>query len=539
MIYIKSFKNYDEFKQIFGVVEHGNGVKSRKNKILLACLKDRKLLKWWLGFREQCIEHKASEESVRFNDYLYATNMDEFKRFVKMMLGQAVYYDSLWNRTDRAGYELSFGNEFPYTLHSSTLCLDKFKGLCVDGDTRAIRYENTERDNKVFKMKAGKLISKCIEDNFTADVMPEQMKRWIGEEFAREWQSYAEQRVGKGRYTLHVNDDFEDIYSSREYEGDFGSCMTDNDNWSFYRDAIDCKAAYLTNEDGKIVARCIVYQKVYDNDGCIYRLAERQYSSGQDDVLKQILVDMLIKAGEIDGYKRVGADCHDNQNFVTNDGESMKDEILHIDCSLEPGDALSYQDSFVYYNYNKGVAYNSDEVSYDYELNTTNGELEDNREYSEWNCERIDRDEATFDEYYEDWIYDSQTADAIYDGRRINICEERAVDSGCFNWSEYENAYIYCDECTYIERMDDYYLDEMCVEDVNGEWQLESDCYESECAGGWILVDDAVYGRYEVDYIPASKAFYSEITGDYYSEEELLLEDEKEYRAKHALILVA
>lgn len=34
MIYIKSFKNYEEFKVLFGVVEHGNGVKSRKNKIL-------------------------------------------------------------------------------------------------------------------------------------------------------------------------------------------------------------------------------------------------------------------------------------------------------------------------------------------------------------------------------------------------------------------------------------------------------------------------------------------------------------------------
>lgn len=48
MIYIKSFKNYDEFKKIFAIVEHGNGVKSRKNKILLAWLKDRKFLHRWL-----------------------------------------------------------------------------------------------------------------------------------------------------------------------------------------------------------------------------------------------------------------------------------------------------------------------------------------------------------------------------------------------------------------------------------------------------------------------------------------------------------
>lgn len=31
MIYIKSFKNYEEFKKLFAIVEHGNGAKSRKN----------------------------------------------------------------------------------------------------------------------------------------------------------------------------------------------------------------------------------------------------------------------------------------------------------------------------------------------------------------------------------------------------------------------------------------------------------------------------------------------------------------------------
>lgn len=33
------FKNYDEFKTIFGIIHHGNGHKSRSNKILLALFK--------------------------------------------------------------------------------------------------------------------------------------------------------------------------------------------------------------------------------------------------------------------------------------------------------------------------------------------------------------------------------------------------------------------------------------------------------------------------------------------------------------------
>ena len=43
MLYYK-FKNYEEFKDMFGIVKHGNGVCSRKNKILLAYIRNRKLL---------------------------------------------------------------------------------------------------------------------------------------------------------------------------------------------------------------------------------------------------------------------------------------------------------------------------------------------------------------------------------------------------------------------------------------------------------------------------------------------------------------
>ena len=43
MLYYK-FKNYEEFKEMFGIVKHGNGVCSRKNKILLAYIKNRRLL---------------------------------------------------------------------------------------------------------------------------------------------------------------------------------------------------------------------------------------------------------------------------------------------------------------------------------------------------------------------------------------------------------------------------------------------------------------------------------------------------------------
>lgn len=550
MIYIKSFKNYDEFKQIFGVVEHGNGAKSRKNKILLACLKDRKLLKWWLWFKKTAKEHGREYNC----DYLRATGMDEFKRFVKLMLGDATYCDTMWSGKCNAGYPLYFGNTFSYTLYSPTLRLDNFKGLCADGDTRAIRHENMERGGKAFKMKAGKLISKCIEDGPLAGVMPEQMKRWIGEEFAREWQSYAEQVVGAGRYTLHVNDNFSDIYDSRKCDGDFGSCMTDKDYWSFYRDAISCKAAYLTSENGLIVARCIVYSDVWDDEDNHYRLAERQYSSGQDDVLKQILVDMLIKAGEIDGYKRVGADCHDNKNFVRNDGESMRDIDLHIKCSLDYDEPLSYQDSFVYYDMDCNVAHNDPSCQYSYELNTTDGQLEPEGNWSEWNEEYIDEADSTYDDYYGDWCHDRQVSNAIYRGNRIDINGDRASRDSDWCWSDREDSYLYCDECVYVDSRSDNFLVDDCVKDYNGDWQFKDDCVYSDYLQGYILgndsvhsdsmqdnipYDDAEWSEYDGDYILADLALHSEITGRCYCSEESMLEDEKAFRASHALVLVA
>ena len=47
---IQSFKNAQEFQELFGIQEHGNGVKSRRNKILLALLKSKSV---W----DYCREH--------------------------------------------------------------------------------------------------------------------------------------------------------------------------------------------------------------------------------------------------------------------------------------------------------------------------------------------------------------------------------------------------------------------------------------------------------------------------------------------------
>lgn len=546
MIFIKSFKNYDEFKQLFGVVKHGNGVVSHKNKILLACLKNRKLFHWWLGFKEQDVRLPDN------CDYLRATNMDDLKNFAKHMVSVIALHDP---DNEDSLFILHFDKDFPYTLYSTTLRLDNLNGICTDGDSKSIRYENIER-KRIFKMKAGKLISRCIEENrIPREYMPEQLKRWIGEEFARDWQVHAEQRVNND-YTLHVDDDFGAIYDSDRCLGDFGSCMTDKGHHTFYRDAIKAKAAYITDDDDMIVARCIVYTDVWDENNNHYRLAERQYSSGQDDVLKQILVDKLIKAGEIDGYKRVGASCHDNKAFVRNNGESMHDLMLYIKCNLEYNDVLSYQDSFVYYDYNDNTSCNNSSAYYDYELDSTDEYFEPDGNYSEWNDCVIPEDDSVYDDYYEDWMYSNQSKDAIYHGRRIHINGSRIEEDYRWYWSDYEDAYLFDDECCYVEKEEDYRLLSDCEEDIDDEYQVRNDCVWSKNHDGFIHEDNAVWSGVVGTYLDRSRdtkcpvcgewypedydgEYYSDLTGEYYCSEECADKAEAEYRKQHALVVVA
>lgn len=550
MIYIKSFKNYEEFKVLFGVVEHGNGVKSRKNKILLACLKDRKLLHWWLSFKDSC-DRKHRSHLYEKCDYLRATSMDDLKYFAKKMMNRIVYNDVCGMASPY--YCIDFG-DLSFTFYSSSMRLDGFKGICADGDSKAVRYENVERE-KVFKMKAGKFITKCIEEcRITRDYMPEQLKRWIGEEFAREWQVFAEQRC-TDRYTLHVDDKFKNIYDSGRCYGDFGSCMTDKEQHTFYRDAIEAKAAYITDEHGWIVARCIVYTDVIDENGNHYRLAERQYSTGQDNVLKQILVDKLIKAGEIDGYKRVGVDCHDNKNFVRNDGSSMRDLVLHIDCHLEANDTLSYQDSFIYYNSEKHVSYNASSKVYSCKLDVTDRQYSNDCNWSDYYEEYIPEEESVYDDYYEDWMWDNQQSDAIYRGERIVINDDRASKSSVWYWSDHEDAYLYDDDCCYVDSVGGFRLVDDCVKDIDGDWQLKEDCKYSDYHEEYIPKEQAVWSDAANSWLDAEKDslcpvcgeyfpgdtedFYSEITGECYCSEKCMEEDEAKFRREHALLVVA
>lgn len=181
-----NFKDYEEFKNLFGMVKHGNNNESRKNKILLAYLKDKTLL------------HKA----VAGNDYsfLHIADMTELEnRVTDEILTSG-------NEDEELPYDLRLMGK---TYHSAIYETDEYQGLCEDGDPKCVRYYN-HKTGRIFKMKAGKLYKHLIQETEFGKTLPEQVVTYLCEVFAAKWQSHTLGRLPKHR--LYVNQDYERIY---------------------------------------------------------------------------------------------------------------------------------------------------------------------------------------------------------------------------------------------------------------------------------------------------------------------------------------
>lgn len=444
-----NFKNYEEFNALFGIVKHGNNNESRKNKILLAYLKNKVLL------------HQAATS----NDYtfLHITDMTELEiRITNEILVSG-------NEDKSLPYKLQLMEK---TYHSAVYETDKYQGLCEDSDSKCVRYYN-HKTGKTFKMKAGKLYRHLILETEFGKTLPEQVITYLCEEFAAKWQSYTLGKLPKNK--LYVNQDFERIYSSKCCEGDFYSCMVDKGYHNFYKYSVNASAAYLENENGKIIARCVIFNEVKDQDGKVYRLAERQYSSGDNHILKRALVDALIQGAYIDGYKKVGASCNEANAFVSITGESLSDRKFRIACDLDWDSNLSYQDSFKSYSMSARMA---DNYCYgDIDLCVTEGSLENAEE------------EGCYDNYHG---YDCDETVLVY----VHL-EEYDCDSdnlGDFIWIESEGEYhhkddvLKCPECggyflksetCYSEITDDDYCCEGCRTKAEKEYK-EANWYYSD-----------------------------------------------------------
>lgn len=453
MINFKSLSNAHEFNEVFGLRECGNGNMSRKNKILLGCLKNKDFFKF-------CVSHNE------YKDCLSVNNMADFK----IVLFCDVAHSSIVESYKADGYrKWKFtidGND--HIFYVNNMEMDDNGGLCEDGDTGAIRYRNVEAD-RIYKMKAGKFFNKILDGCEFGRVLPQQAKCWLGEEFSTAWRSFAESRISND-YEFHYGndyDDFSEIYSSDNRRGDFHSCMTDEDNSSMYKDAVRAHAAWLTDSEGLMFARCIVWDEVHDETtGKTLRLAERQYSDGVNDVYKKMLVNELIKRGLIDGYKQIGASCHDNKAYVLNDGTSISDHDLWIDCELEDGGTVSYMDSFVYYDEDNNKAYNYYVSGSEECLNTTDGVYNGHSG-------------QVYSEHYDEWLDEE---DAYYVASESDYYREEDV--------------VCCEQCeTYVLREKAIYN-----EDVHG-WFCDEDCERA-----WMDDNDYVWDEVNECYIPEDES---------------------------------
>lgn len=456
-----NFKNFEEFKERFGIQEHANGEKSRKNKILLAFIKNKELL------------HEAV---ITGNFYLlHITDMSVLKKAIwGVMENHAA-------STDSTPYKVELED---HVLFSSQYETDEFLGICADGDTRSVRYVNHKSNDRVFKMKAGKFLRSLILDNEFGQTLPEQVVTYLCEEFSQDWQVHCQRTLPENK--LFVTDEFARIYDSDEYASNtMHSCMVDKDYYGFYENAVAAKAAYLENDEGEIIARCIIFTEVHEVDSDkIWRLAERQYAIDCNDVLKRALVDALIREGYIDGYKRIGADCGDSRGFLDNDGNSLANKIFYIDCDLSTDDPLSYQDSFKFYAYNKGVAYNYSGYAYDYDLATTEGTIDGEQEY---------------DDYHD---YSCAETTTVYVNGREYYCDTNNLAD--FYWIESRYEYHHKDDCV------------KCVD--TDDWEVRTDAHYSELTEEYYCELSALEDA-EQDYKESNWA-YSEFDDEYYANDD-------------------
>lgn len=452
-------------------------------------------------------------------------------------------------------------------FHLSGYKTDYLHGICMDGDTNCIRL--VKDDGKVIKKKIGKVVREYLEPK---RAICDSAKTYVCEHVAKLWKAYATEHQFTDKYTLVVDDDFDAIYSSSKRIGDFHSCMTNMDCVVFYNE-VDACAASLRDENDMIVARCVVFNEVYDLDGNKYRYAERQYSTDQDLTLQQLLVNMLYKEGYIDINKQVGASCSDSNNVVDKNGNSMRGTVLYIEHCFDSDDYCPYMDGFAYYSECDQRMYNNSSYG-GVTLHETSGRYPGGRV-----CERcgrhIDEDDYCWSDYYnmelcedcaiwsdriDTYIVYAEAVEVFHadgNGDGIWMPDDWNRRRGHDNFTEVNGTYYWDDELVWID--DEAYLQEdVCYDDLNGcaipidnsveykyngnyyithkdevgesivevdgTYYLKDDCEWDDMNEEWILEEDAVeYLKYEGDEWKSYTTIDSEVDntivefeGDYY-----------------------
>ena len=135
------------------------------------------------------------------------------------------------------------------------------------------------------------------------------------------------------------------------------------------------------------------------------------------------------------------------------------------------------------------------------------------------------------------YIHVDNATTAMHDGSEITIDSRRMDD---FRYSEYYDEWIHEDDCEFVEEEDDYFYNADVVEcDFTSENILKSNSALVGRDNRVCRESDAVYSSYHGFYLYEPDAVHSDITDDYYEDEDSMLEDEAEYRNQHAIMCVS
>lgn len=456
MIYFDLPKGYESFKELFGMRKTSDGKLVRKNHILLQVWKDMFRNKelnnrmWYIFFVEKSLHVKSQNDLINFG-----------KRLKKPI--------------NDYNYTFNFG----YSLTSNTREIVD-GGICENGATNQVRYYNHET-GKFMRMKAAKLYAKSFDESELV-FFGDKMKLFCAEHFASEFMAYAEDRINP-KYDLHVGSNLEDFETIYTNNGDFGSCMSNDGQYSFYYDAVDASAAWLTDKDDNLVCRCVIFNKCkqYGTEKN-FRIAERQYALNQDDNLKTILVKMLYKGGYIDAHKRVGAPCNRDgwREICDENGNYLDETRFSITCELECGDTLSYQDTFKEYSIKDNIAQNFGNLGYG--LDETDSEFRGDEYYDDWENEY-------YNCYEDDMFYAYWTG--CFGMRTGNVYRSNIEDYFIYvERGYYCGEYLHEDDVCNIDGEYWWNKDESVCE-IDGEYYLKDDCYYCEDIEGWAT--DAIF----------------------------------------------
>lgn len=452
-------KNYEEFKELF-VREDGK----RKNGILLSTWLDK-----------------------RFRDYLCGKKLESVIYGCKSLTDLCYICDLVLSQASRGEYSIDIMGR----VYRNGAYEEDAKGICLDGDFRSYRYRNMAADGRVYKMRIGKLYKRLIDSTEFGRALPPQLALYMCEEITNRWMAHCAELCPS--FELHIDDDFEKIYSNDDCRGDFCSCMQGRDNYHFYEESVQAKAAYITDKDGLVIARCVIYTDVTDSEGKKLRLAERQYSTDGDDLLKRMLVYSLIKGGHIDGYKKIGANCHNTREWLDVNDMPMQNTDFEIKCILTEDDYISYQDSFKWYDPSTKTAYNHPHGCASEVLSTTE-EYYRGSNWDSWHEEYTDNDVVE-----------------VWRRGELYTCDEDCLD----DFREVSGSYYHYEECIICDQCDDYvHEDDAVYSEVTEQYYCCGSCREE--AEEEYKRENWNYSEWDDDFYPDELQSINKKVGDGY-----------------------